>query len=312
MMGAMKGRKAVDGLKSSSRIVSSRKIMNQCLHSASPIDVSPIIKVGNSEATQLVVMCRLLTFVNVCGGGRDVCHPFSSIHFWPRTERTMEIVDNDEQQHQGDYDDDDVEDDVDQQQRPNFPQLSAVEAFGGKTEYRRIRCPPHRMTPLRNEWEHLMSPIVEFLKLQIRFNPKNRSVELKTSEFTEDPGAIQKGQDFIEAFMMGFEIQDAVAMLRLDDLFIDSFMVTDVKILNGDHLSRAIGRVAGQDGKTKYAIENATRTRIVIADQKIHIMGSFANIKLARDAICNLIMGAPPGKVYNQMRNVARRLNERF
>ena len=195
---------------------------------------------------------------------------------------------------------------------PDFPALNASAVSGGVTEYRRIRCPPNRLTPLRTEWENIMSPVVEYLKLQIRFNPKNRSVELKTSDFTEDPGAIQKGQDFIEAFFMGFEIQDAVALLRLDDLFIDSFMVTDVKMLHGDHLSRAIGRVAGQDGKTKYAIENATRTRIVIADQKIHILGSYANIKLARDGICNLIIGAPPGKVYNQMRNVARRLNERF
>jgi RNA-binding protein PNO1 len=77
-------------------------------------------------------------------------------------------------------------------------------------------------------------------------------------------------------------------------------------------LSRAIGRVVGQDGKTKYAIENATRTRIVVADQKVHIMGTFTNIALARDAVCNLIIGAPPGKVYNQMRNVAKRVNERF
>jgi RNA-binding protein PNO1 len=43
-----------------------------------------------------------------------------------------------------------------------------------------------------------MSPIVEYLKLQIRFNPATRSVELKTSELTEDAGAIQKAQDFVE------------------------------------------------------------------------------------------------------------------
>lgn len=93
----------------------------------------------------------------------------------------------------------------------------------------------------------------------------------------------------------------------------------------------------------------------MLADQHVHILGSFNNIKvwgpssgvgvceamrastccsanpvldrchlklccslmvlswqLARDAICSLILGSPPGKVYNQMRNVAKRLAERF
>ena len=109
---------------------------------------------------------------------------------------------------------------------------------------------------------------------------------------------------------MGFEVQDAIALLRLDDLFIDSFQVTDVKMLKGDHLGRAVGRVAGQNGKTKYAIENATRTRIVVADRRIHILGSHANIHTAKRALCALIMGAPPGKVYNRMKGVARKMNE--
>jgi RNA-binding protein PNO1 len=290
-----------------------------------------------------------------------------------------------------------MDDDVDQ---PVFPQLSAAQANGNKVEYRRVRCPPHRYTPLREHWEQILTPLVEYLKLQVRvatpsgrwflplalgwqlkkypftsectlccswnfkpsgkpqcynerdgadificclmsvhaydvepkllfqydffltlsplmllfqvrFNTKSRCVEMKTSPHSL-MGALQKGADFVSAFMMGFEVQDAVALLRLDDLYVESFQVTDVKLLKGDHLSRAIGRVAGQDGKTRFAIENATRTRIVIADQRIHMLGSYSNLRMARNAICDLILGAPPGKVYNNMRNVAKRMSERY
>ena len=198
-------------------------------------------------------------------------------------------------------------------EQPTFQKLSAsASRIGGKSEYRRMRCPAHRYTPLRENWEQLLTPLVEYLKLQVRFNTRTRSVEMKTSRHTLDATSLQKGADFIGAFMLGFEPQDAVALLRLDDLYIESFKVTDVKILRGDHLSRAIGRVAGQDGKTRFAIENATRSRIVIADSRIHMLGSYGNIRMARNAICDLILGAPPGKVYNNMRNVAKRMNERY
>jgi RNA-binding protein PNO1 len=195
---------------------------------------------------------------------------------------------------------------------PNFPpmQQQATQQLV-KKEMRRIKVPQNRFSPLRENWENIMRPIVDHMQLLIRMNTRTKNIEIKTSEHTTDPDALQKAADFIAAFLMGFDVQDAVALLRIEDLYVDSFQVTDVKMLHGDHLSRAIGRVAGQDGKTKYAIENSTRTRIVLADSKVHILGSFANIKVARNAICALILGSPPGKVYNRMRSVSSRMNQR-
>ncbi|KAK8805386.1 hypothetical protein WA158_002042 [Blastocystis sp. Blastoise] len=190
-----------------------------------------------------------------------------------------------------------------QETAPKFAPLTAKD-MAGTVQIRRIRCPPNRyisfivlnfILACLNNWKNITNPITQQLKLQIRFNTKTRS----TSEFTEDIGALQKAEDFVHAFFLGFEVQDAIALLRLDDLYIGIYITLyDVKTLKGDHLGRAIGRIAGQNGKTKFAIENATKTRIVLADQK--------------DAVCNLIIGAPPGKVYNQMKQVAARHKDRF
>ena len=102
------------------------------------------------------------------------------------------------------------------------------------------------------------------MKLQVRMNTKRKVVELRTGPTTEDIGAIQKGADFLKCFMLGFDLQDSVAVLRLDDLYLESFEIKDVKTLHGDHLSRCIGRICGEKGKTKFAIENSTRTRVVV------------------------------------------------
>ncbi|KAI9674275.1 MAG: pre-rRNA-processing protein pno1 [Trizodia sp. TS-e1964] len=200
---------------------------------------------------------------------------------------------------------------IDEEGRPKFAPAKE-KASRLRAEARKVRIPPHRMSPLKASWPKMYPPIVEHLKLQVRMNFKNKSVELRTSKHTLDRGALQKGEDFIKAFSLGFDVDDAIALLRLDDLYIETFEIKDVKTLNGEHLGRAIGRIAGKDGKTKFAIENASRTRVVLADQKIHILGGFKNIHVAREAIVSLILGSPPGKVYGNLRTVASRMKERF
>ncbi|KAA6425363.1 MAG: RNA-binding pno1-like [Trebouxia sp. A1-2] len=165
--------------------------------------------------------------------------------------------------------------------KPQFAPLSAYEQNGKKVEFRRVTVPQHRLTPLKNSWMSLYTPVTDNMKLDMRMNLKAKKVELKTNPDTPDSGSVQKAADFVQAFILGFDVADAIALLRLDDLYVEVFEVKDVK-----------------NGKTKFTIENATKTRIVIADTRIHILGSYQNIRVARDALCGLILGSPPGKVY--------------
>ncbi|KAJ2905093.1 RNA-binding protein PNO1 [Zalerion maritima] len=200
--------------------------------------------------------------------------------------------------------------------RPSFPSVAdstSSSAQARRLEKRKIPIPPHRMSPLKREWPQIYPPLIEHLKLQVRMNPARKLVELRTSKTTPDGvNALQKGEDFVRACAMGFEVADAIALLRMDDLYTETFEIKDVKTLQGDHLGRAIGRIAGQDGKTKLAIENASRTRVVLADSKIHILGRFKNIHMAREAIVDLILGKQPSKVYGNLQRISKRMKESF
>ncbi|KAI0018292.1 eukaryotic type KH-domain (KH-domain type I) [Xylariomycetidae sp. FL0641] len=200
---------------------------------------------------------------------------------------------------------------MDEESRPKFAPIQNTDP-AVHIQTRKVTIPPNRFTPLKNNWPRIYPPLVEHLKLQVRMNVAQKRVELRTSKHTTDTGALQKGADFIQAFALGFDLDDSIALLRMDDLFIETFEVKDVKTLQGDHLARAIGRIAGNQGKTKFAIENASKTRIVLADSKIHILGAYKNIKIARESVVSLILGKPPGKVYNNLRTVSARMKERF
>lgn len=171
---------------------------------------------------------------------------------------------------------------------------------------RSVPIPTHRLRPLREHWTEIYEPIVRFMKLDIRYNAKRRCVELRTNSHTTDPRALQRSADFIKAFTIGFEVRDAAAMLRLDDLVLDGFDVDEVKMLEGESLSRAIGRIAGSGGKVRYTLENSTMTRIVIHDKHVAILGSYQNARIARQALQDIVLGAPPSKIFARLQARAR------
>lgn len=174
-------------------------------------------------------------------------------------------------------------------------------------DLRKVSIPQHRMSPLKKHWNEILEVLVTKLNLECKVDPKKRLVMVRSPDGEKAAQLLDKAAEYLKAFLYGFELRDAVALLRLDDIFMESFAVKDVKSLQGDHLNRAIGRVAGREGQTKHGIENATRTRVVVANQMVHVLGTSKAIKQARTAISCLIMGTPQGKVHNNLRLLANR-----
>ena len=112
----------------------------------------------------------------------------------------------------------------------NIEDIDKPKKIEEKKEFRRIRIPAHRMTPLRKAWAKISQTIVENLDLEIRVNTKKKCVEIRTSKTTPDRLNIQRAADFIKGFMLGFDLNDAIAMLRLDDLFLDTFEIKEGRI----------------------------------------------------------------------------------
>ena len=59
----------------------------------------------------------------------------------------------------------------------NFAQT--LEEIRVKPEVMHVAVPPHRIAPLKQNWELIVKTIVEHMKLQIRMNIKKKVVEIR-------------------------------------------------------------------------------------------------------------------------------------
>lgn len=99
-------------------------------------------------------------------------------------------------------------------------------------EFRKILVPPNRYTPLKQNWLKIFTPVVEHLNLQMRFNVQSKCVEIRSYPGTKDKSSIQKAADFLRAFILGFEVEDALALIRLDEMFLETFEIKDGKMIH--------------------------------------------------------------------------------
>ncbi len=101
----------------------------------------------------------------------------------------------------------------------------------------------------------------------------------------------------LEALSFGFEEKKALKLFE-DDFFLE---VLDLKnIFRGSKklIERYKARVIGTDGKARKKLEELSNTAIVVAEESIALLGSFEDLKNAKEAIVRIFEGAPHDVVY--------------
>lgn len=103
----------------------------------------------------------------------------------------------------------------------------------------------------------------------------------------------------LQAINYGFSPEHA---LMLEDEF-NVLDIIDVKrnIRDSHRLKVVMGRIIGQEGKTRELIEEITQCRVTIKDHFVSVIGRFENVQLVHEAIEMLISGASHKSFYGYL-----------
>ncbi|MCH8519669.1 MAG: KH domain-containing protein [Nanoarchaeota archaeon] len=103
----------------------------------------------------------------------------------------------------------------------------------------------------------------------------------------------------LQAINYGFSPENA---LLLEDEFIVLDVIDVKKSVRDSHrLKVVMGRVIGQEGKTRKLIEEITMCKVTIKDNFVAVIGKFENVQLVHEALSMLIKGASHKSFYGYL-----------
>lgn len=162
--------------------------------------------------------------------------------------------------------------DVDSTSTPSFPALNSNSHNSSnanskitKGQVRKIPIPPHRMTPLKNEWPKIYTPLVEMAKLQVRMNVQKKAVEIRVSQQSQETEMERRGKQ-------SFESQKKVAedLEGLDSptelIRFDSMRFSNCSYVEKEMLPKVSIRDLGQQASRSKLPALLTRTAMPFCD----------------------------------------------
>ena len=142
-------------------------------------------------------------------------------------------------------------------------------------------------------------------KVIIRIDSENGNVIVSPRDSSELEQTL-KAVEIISAISRGFSPERSYRLLAEDTIL----HVVDLNEYVGrshNQITRLKGRLIGEGGKSRKTIEDLTGTSISIYGHTVGIIGNFEDIKLATDAILQLVKGSSHKTVYNLLQDKRRR-----
>jgi len=117
---------------------------------------------------------------------------------------------------------------------------------------------------------------------------------------SEDSLKAYKTKDIIEAIGRGFNPHVALTLLNENNL-LEIIQIQNFTGKSKKKLIRVRARIIGTRGKCRKIIEHITSTEISIFGKTVCIIGETENVNIARQAIEDILAGAPHAPVYKTL-----------
>jgi ribosomal RNA assembly protein len=170
--------------------------------------------------------------------------------------------------------------------------------------YETVRVPAERVGVIVGRNGRVRKRVEKLTNTKIEVDSEG-IVKITGREDTEDPVLDWKAKDIIRAMARGFSPNNALSLIDEDTRLV----IISLRELVGsspNQLKRVAGRIIGENGRTRRAIEQITEAKISIYGRTVALIGYDPGLQYAQKAVDMLIGGAPHGAVYGMLERARR------
>jgi len=165
-----------------------------------------------------------------------------------------------------------------------------------------IKVPKDRVAVLIGKKGEVKRRIERFTKTKITVDSQEGNVTIES----EDSFAAFNTQIIVKAIARGFNPNIAL-LLKKETFSLEIIDMTDFVGKSKRKMHRFKARLIGTHGKAWKTLERLTKCHLSVYGKTVGIIGPAEEVALARQAVEDLLKGAPHGHVYNYVKDIKKK-----